>query len=119
MGKYDETRARQILESAADVLAPDLEARRIAARELIKERGGLAGTARIKTAPAGESKARLTIGEHGVTIRFDGMTWEVLPDGSAAVTVDLHFDPHDHKFTGDQLEGKDGRDGLAILLEAA
>ena len=62
MGKYDETRARQILESAADVLAPDMEARRDAARELIKVLGGLAGATRMKTITSGDSKARLAIG---------------------------------------------------------
>ena len=73
MGKYDETRARQILESAADVLAPDLEARRTAARELIKELALLAGATRIRTATATDSKARLSIGEHGVNLCFDGL----------------------------------------------
>src|SRR5215468_9072654 len=98
MGKYDETRARQILEAAADVLAPDLEARRDAARELIKELGALAGATRIRTVTAGDSKARLAIGDHAVTIRFDGLGWEVHPDGSAPVTVELEFDPHERKF---------------------
>jgi hypothetical protein len=115
MGKYDETRAKQILESAADVLAPDLEARRTAARELIKELGGLAGSTRIRTATAGDSKARLSIGEQAVTICFDGLCWELHPDGSSAITLELAFDPHDKKFVGN--EG--GKDGLAVLLEAA
>ena len=116
MGKYDETRARQILEAAADVLAPDLEARRDAARELIKELGALAGATRIKTATSADSKARLTIGEHAVTIRFNGLNWEVHPDGSAPMTVNLDFDPHEKKFVGDAADGKDG---LSALLEAA
>jgi hypothetical protein len=116
MGKYDETRARQILEAAADVLAPDLEARRDAARDLIKELGALAGATRIRTVTAGDSRARLAIGEHAVTIRFNGLNWEVHPDGSAPVTVNLEFDPHEKKFVGDPADGKDG---LAVLLEAA
>jgi hypothetical protein len=116
MGKYDETRARQILEAAADVLAPDLEARRDAARELIKEIGGLAGVTRIRTVTAGDSRARLAIGEHAVTIRFNGLDWEVHPDGSTPVKVNLEFDPHQKKFVGDPAEGKDG---LSVLLEAA
>jgi hypothetical protein len=115
MGKYDEARAKQILESAADFLAPDLEARRDAARELIKELGQLAGFTRIRTA-VGESKAKLAIGEHAVTIHFTGMTWEVIPEGGAPTTVALAFDPHDRKFVGDALDGKDG---LTVLLEAA
>jgi hypothetical protein len=117
MGKYDETRARQILESAADVLAPDLEARRDAARELIKVLGGLAGATRMKTLTSGDSKARLAIGDHAVTICFDGLHWEVRPDGSAPVIVDLGFDPHERKFVGDAAQG--GQDGLAVLLEVA
>jgi hypothetical protein len=116
MAKYDESRARQILEAAADALAPDLEARRDAARELIKEIGGLAGATRMRTATAADSKARLALGEHAVTIRFNGIAWEVLPDGAATVTVDLEFDPHEKKFVGDPAAGKDG---LAVLLEAA
>ncbi len=116
MRKYDEARAKQILESAADVLAPDLEARREAARELIRELGQLSGSTRIKTLTAGESKARLSIGDHAVTIRFDGLTWEVLPDGGAAVHLELAFDPHERKFVGDP---PDEKDGLAMLLEAA
>jgi hypothetical protein len=116
MAKYDESRARQILEAAADALAPDLEARRDAARELIKEIGGLAGTTRMRTATAADSKARLAIGEHAVTIFFNGIAWEVHPDGAATVTVDLEFDPHERKFVGDPVAGKDG---LAVLLEAA
>jgi hypothetical protein len=116
MGRYNDTRAKQILENAADVLAPDLEARRNAARELIKEMGELAGSTRIRTATAGESKARLSIGEHGVTICFDGLAWELHPDGSAAVMLEIAFDPHEKKFVGDPAGGKDG---LAILLEAA
>jgi hypothetical protein len=117
MGKYDETRAKQILESAADVLAPDLGARRDAARELIKELGGLAGATRIRTITSGDSKARLAIGEHAVTIVFDGLHWELHPDGSAAMTVDLAFDPHEKKFVGDAAH--QGLDGLAVLLETA
>jgi hypothetical protein len=117
MGKYDETRARQILENAADVLAPDLEARRSAARELIKELGGLTGATRMKTLTAGDgSRAKLAIGDHAVTICFDGMSWEVHPDGGTPVTVQLGFDPHERKFVGDASEE---RDGLAVLLEAA
>jgi hypothetical protein len=116
MGKYDESRARQILEAAADALVPDLEARRDAARELIRELGGLAGTTRIRTATSGDSKARLAIGENAVTIRFTGLGWEVHPDGGATMTVDLEFDAHDRKFVGDAAAGKDG---LAVLLEAA
>ena len=116
MAKYDEARARKILEDAADVLAPDLEARRDAARELIKEIGALAGATRIRTLTANDSKARLAIGENAVTIRFNGLAWEVLPDGGATVTVELEFDPHDRKFVGDATAGKDG---LAVLLEAA
>jgi hypothetical protein len=116
MAKYDEARARKILEDAADVLAPDLEARRDAARELIKEIGALAGATRIRTLTANDSKARLAIGESAVTIRFNGLAWEVLPDGGATVTVELEFDPHDRKFVGDATAGKDG---LAVLLEAA
>src|SRR5262249_52998011 len=104
------------LESAADVLAPDLEARREAARELIRELGHLAGSTRIKTITAGDSKARLSIGEHAVTIRFAGLTWEILPDGSAAVHVELAVGPHERKFVGDPLDEKDG---LTALLEAA
>ena len=116
MSKYDEERARQILEAAADFLAPDLEARREAARELIKELGHLAGSTRIRTVTAGDSRARLSIGEHIVTINFTGMTWEVHPEGSAAMTVDLKFDAHEKKFVGEASEGKDG---LVVLLEAA
>ena len=116
MRKYDEARAKQILESAADVLAPDLEARREAARELIKEIGQLAGSTRIRTITGGDSKARLSIADHAVTIRFDGLAWEVLPDGGAAVHLELAFDPHERKFVGGPL---DERDGLTILLEAA
>jgi hypothetical protein len=115
MAKYDEERARQILEAAADVLAPDLEARRNAARELLKELGGLAGATRIRTMTA-SSEARLAIGDHGVTIRFDGLGWEVHPDGAVPVAVPLGFDPHEGKFVGTP---DDGKDGLAILLEAA
>src|SRR4029079_13371946 len=99
MAKYDETRARRILEAAADVLAPDLEARRDAARELIKELGALAGATRIRAA-AGNNEARLAVGEHAVTIRFDGLGWEVQPDAGPPVTVDLTFDPHERKFVG-------------------
>ena len=117
MGKYDETRARQILESAADVLAPDLEARRDAARELIKVLGGLAGATRMKAITAADSKARLAIGDHAVTIIFDGLHWEIRPDGSAPVIVDLGFDPHEKRFVGDAAH--EGIDGLAVLLEAA
>ena len=117
MGKYDETRARQILESAADVLAPDLEARRDAARELIKVLGGLAGATRMKTITSGDSKARLAIADHAVTIFFDGLHWEVHPDGGAPVIVDLGFDPHERKFVGDAAH--EGMDGLTVLLEAA
>jgi hypothetical protein len=116
MGKYDDTRARQILEAAADVLAPDLEARRDAARELIKEVSGLAGATRIRAVALNNSEARLTISDHAVTIRFDGLSWDVQPDGGQAVTVHLEYDPHDRKFVGIPAEGKDG---LAILLEAA
>jgi hypothetical protein len=116
MGKYDEGRARQILEAAADVLAPDLEARRDAARELIKELGTLSGTTRMRTITAGDSRARLAIGDHAITIVFDGLNWEVHPDGGAPLTVHLEFDPHDRKFVGTAAEHKDG---LAALLEAA
>jgi hypothetical protein len=116
MGKYDESRARQILEAAADVLAPDLEARREAARELIKALGALAGATRIKTLTANDSRARLAIGDHAVTISFTGLGWEVHPEGGAAMTVELEFDPHDRKFVGDPAAGTDG---LAVLLEAA
>jgi len=116
MGKYDETRARQILEDAADVLVPDLEARRDAARELIKELGGLAGATRIRTITASNNEARLAIADHAVSIRFDGLTWEVHPDGGSPVAVALAFDPHERKFVGIPVEDKDG---LAILLEAA
>jgi hypothetical protein len=116
MGKYDEARARQILENAADVLAPDLEARRTAARELIKELGGLAGTTRIKTVTAGDSRAKLGIGDHSVTLVFDGMSWEIHPDGGAPVIVQLGFDPHERKFVGGD---GDDKDGLAVLLDAA
>ena len=116
MGKYDESRARQILEAAADVLVPDLESRRDAARELIKELGGLAGATRIKTITSNNREARLAIAEHAVTIRFDGLTWEVHPDGGTPVTVALDYDAHDRKFVGIPAEGKDG---LTILLEAA
>jgi len=118
MGKYDEARAIQILEDAADILAPDLEARRDAARELIKELGGLAGATRIRTITSGDSKARLAIGEHAVTIRFTGMAWEVHPDGQPPMTVTLEFDPHERKFVGDPAGGE-GKDGLVVLLEAA
>jgi len=117
MGKYDETRARQILEAAADIMAPDLGARRDAARELIKELGGLAGATRMRTMTAGDSKARLAIGEHAVTIVFDGLHWELHPDGGAVVTVDVGFDPHEKKFVGDGAHVD--MDGLAVLLEAA
>jgi len=117
MGKYDETRARQILESAADVLAPDLAARRDAARELINELGRLAGATRMRTITSGDSKARLAIGDHAVTIVFDGLHWELHPDGGAPVTIDLGFDPHQKKFVGDAAH--EGLDGLAVLLEAA
>ena len=89
MGKYDDSRARQILEAAADALVPDLEARRDAARELIRELGALAGATRFRTATAGDSKARLAIGENAVTIRFTGLGWEVHADGGASVTVEL------------------------------
>jgi hypothetical protein len=116
MGKYDESRAKQILEAAADILAPDLEARRDAARELIKELGLLAGATRIRTVTAGDSRARLAIGESSVTIAFTGLGWEVHPEGGATVSVELEFDPHDKKFVGDASAGKDG---LAVLLEAA
>jgi hypothetical protein len=116
MGKYDESRARQILEAAADALVPDLESRRDAARELIKELGGLAGATRIKTLTSNNREARLAIAEHAVTIRFDGLNWEVQPDGGTPVTVDLDFDAHERKFVGSPVEGKDG---LTILLEAA
>ena len=116
MGKYDDNRAKQILENAADVLSPDLEARRSAARELIKQLGELAGTTRIRTATAGDSKARLSIGDHAVTICFDGLAWELHPDGSTVMTVEIAFDPHERKFVGDAASGKDG---LAILLEVA
>jgi hypothetical protein len=116
MGKYDETRARQILEAAADVLAPDLEARRDAARELIKEVAGLAGATRIRALAVNNSEARLGIADHVVAIRFDGLTWQVQPDGGAPVTVHVDFDPHERKFIGVPAEDKDG---LAILLEAA
>jgi len=117
MGKYDEARAIQILEDAADVLAPDMEARRDAARELIKELGGLAGVTRIKAVTAGETKARLAIGGQGVTIRFNGMNWELHPDGSAAISLELWFDPHERKFVA--ADHADGKDGLAVILEAA
>src|SRR3982751_4540049 len=100
MGKYDESRARLILEAAADALAPDLEARRNAARELIKEIGGLAGTTRIKTLTAGDSRARLAIGENAVTIQFNGLAWEVHPEGGTTLTVELEFDPHERNFVG-------------------
>ena len=116
LAKYDETRARQILETAADVLAPDLEARREAARELIKALGGLAGTTRMRTLTAGDSRARLAIGENAVTICFNGLSWEVHPDGGAPVTLKLDFDPHERKFVGDAADGKDG---LTVLLETA
>jgi hypothetical protein len=117
MGKYDETRAKQILENAADVLAPDLEARRTAARELIKELGALAGTTRMRTATAGDgSRAKLAIGDHAVTIVFDGMSWEVHPEGGSPLTVQLGFDPHERKFVSESGEDKDG---LAVLLDAA
>jgi hypothetical protein len=116
MGKYDEERAKQILEAAADFLAPDLEARRDAARELIKALGQLAGTTRMRTLTAGEGKARLSIGDHAVTIQFTGLTWEVAADHSATMTVELTFDPHEKKFVG---EGPEGKDGLSVLLEAA
>jgi hypothetical protein len=116
MGKYDASRARQILEDAADVLAPDMEARRDAARELIRELGGLAGVTRIKALTSGDTKARLAIAGQGVTILFDGMSWELHPDGSAPVHVELGFDPHERKFIGDAADGKDG---LAALLDAA
>ena len=116
MGKYDELRARQILEAAADVLAPDLEARREAASELIRELGALAGTTRIRTLTAADSRARLAIGDHAVTISFTGLGWEVHPDGGAPMTVELEFDPHEKKYAGDPAAGKDG---LAVLLEAA
>ena len=52
-----------------------------------------------------------------MTIFFDGLHWEVHPDGSAPVIVDLGFDPHERKFVGDAAHG--GMDGLAVLLEAA
>src|SRR4029079_10873327 len=100
MAKYDEARARKILEDAADVLAPDLEARRDAARELIKEVGGLAGATRIKMIAVNNSEARLGISDHVVAIRFDGLTWEVQPDGGQAVAVRLDFDPNERKFIG-------------------
>lgn len=117
MAKYDEARARQILENAADVLAPDLEARRSAARELIKELGNLTGATRMKTLTAGDgSRAKLAIGDHAVTICFDGMSWEVHPDGGSPLTVHLGFDPHERKFISESGEDKDG---LAVLLEAA
>jgi hypothetical protein len=117
MAKYDEARARQILENAADVLAPDLEARRSAARELIKELGCLTGATRMKTLTAGDgSRAKLAIGDHAVTICFDGMCWEVHPEGGAPMTVQLGFDPHERKFISESGEDKDG---LAVLLEAA
>ena len=117
MAKYDEARARQILENAADVLAPDLEARRSAARELIKELGTLAGVTRVKTLTAGDgSRAKLAIGDHAVTICFDGMSWEVHPDGGSPLTVQLGFDPHERKFVGN---GGEEQDGLAVLLDAA
>jgi len=115
MGKYDEERARQILEAAADVLAPDLEARRNAARELLKELGGLAGATRVRTMTSA-SEARLAIGDHAVTIRFDGLGWEVHPEGGPPVSVTLGFDPHDGKFVGAPEEEKDG---LSVFLEAA
>lgn len=73
-----------------------------------QELGHLAGSTRIKTLTAGDSKARLSIADHAVTIRLDGLTWEVLPDGGAPVHVDLVFDPHERKFVGDPLDGKDG-----------
>src|SRR4051812_25750707 len=96
MAKYDEARARQILENAADVLAPDLEARWSAAGELIKELGNLAGVPGVKTLTAGDgSRAKLAIGDHAVTICFDGMSWEVHPDGGTPMTVQLGFDPHE------------------------
>jgi len=117
MGKYDEARAAQILEAAADVLAPDLEARRDAARELIKELGALAGATRIRTITSGDRKARLAIGEHAVTICFNGLQWEVMPDGGALMTVDMEFDPHERKFMGGDAAA--GKDGLTVLLEAA
>jgi|KBSSwiStaDraftv2_1062776.scaffolds.fasta_scaffold159888_3 hypothetical protein len=116
MAKYDETRAKQILESAADALSPDLEARRTAARELIKEIAQLAGATRIRTVTASDSKARLSIGEHGVNICYDGLAWELHPDGSTPITLEIPFDPHEKKFAGDAASGKDG---LAVLLEAA
>ena len=116
MGKYDETRARQILEAAADALAPDLEARREAARELIREMGALAGATRMRTQTAGDSKARLAIGENAVTICFNGLEWELHPDGGAPVTVTLEFDAHERKFVGDAAHDKDG---LVTLLDAA
>jgi len=116
MAKYDETRAKRILEAAADILAPDLEARRDAARELFKELGALAGATRIRTVTAANSDARLTIGEHAVTIRFDGLTWEVQPDGGAPVPVELTFDPHERRFVGLPADEKDG---LSVLLETA
>jgi hypothetical protein len=116
MDKYDEIRARQILEAAADVLAPDLEARRDAARELLKELAGLAGATRIRMLAASSSEARLAIGEHAVAIRFDGLGWEVHPDGGPSVPVDLGFDPRERKFVGIPPEE---RDGLSILLDTA
>jgi hypothetical protein len=116
MGKYDETRARQILEAAADVLVPDLEARKDAARELIKELAGLAGATRIRTITATNREARLAIAEHAVSIRFDGLKWEVQADGGSPVAVEIEFDARERKFVGKLA---DGRDGLSILLEAA
>ena len=116
MGKYDETRARQILEAAADVLVPDLEARRDAARELIKEVASLAGATRIRTVALNNSEVRLVIADHAVTIRFDGLSWDVQPDGGQPMQVQLDYEPHERKFIGIPADGKDG---LAILLEAA
>jgi hypothetical protein len=116
MGKYDETRARQILEAAADVMAPDLEARRDAARELIKEMARLTGATRMRMAAHGESRVRLAIGDLAVTICFTGLCWEIHPDGAEPVTVNLDFDPHDKKFVGAEAHGGDG---MAALLEAA
>ena len=52
-----------------------------------------------------------------VTIVFDGLHWELHPDGSAAMTVDLAFDPHEKKVVGDAAH--QGLDGLAVLLETA
>jgi hypothetical protein len=116
MAKYDEERARQILETAADVLAPDLDARSDAARELIHEIGRVTRSVRITAAVVGDSEATLTIGDDAVEIHFTPAGWEVRAEGSAPIRVALRYDPHERKYVGDGLENKDG---LAVILEAA